>query len=173
MKLCFLSILIVVISPWHSLVIKGYLLPSNRSHLSRGLLFVKSRSSQKVNILQNQAAYDKIPTSDNDGRSCDERRGRKTEETKKEITAGTLNLIKAMAGTGILGLPMGVAKTSDFKTSIIPAIALMSILGAVSAYTFILYGRLVHASQAKTLGELWEKKMDKNSGMNEILFRCF
>ena len=83
---------------------------------------------------------------------------------KKEVMAGTLNLIKAMAGTGILALPMGVAKTSDFRTSILPAIAVMSILGAISAYTFSLYGRLVHTSQAKSLGELWEKKMSKNSG---------
>lgn len=98
---------------------------------------------------------------------------KKSEDTKKEIVAGTLNLIKAMAGAGILALPMGVAKSSDFEASIIPAIALISILGAISAYTFSLYGRVIHASQARTLGELWGKKMDKKSGTNKTLFRYF
>eukprot|EP00536_Pseudo-nitzschia_multiseries_P011585 jgi/Psemu1/243924/estExt_Genewise1.C_4040012 len=68
-----------------------------------------------------------------------------------------------MAGAGILALPMGVAKSSDFKSGIYPALLLMSVLGGVSAYTFSLYGRLIHASQSKTLGELWEKLVDKNS----------
>ena len=69
-----------------------------------------------------------------------------------------------MAGSGVLALPSGLAATSDFKISLLPAIVLMFILGGISAYTFTLYGRLVHDSQAKTLGELWEKKKDKNSG---------
>jgi hypothetical protein len=175
MKRSFLYMLVVVLSPRHSFVIMGYVLPSKQLHLSRGLLLVKNISSHKItktNILLKRAANDKtISTSDD----YQPRRGgstrRKSEDTKKEIVVGTLNLIKAMAGTGILALPMGVAKSSDFKASIIPAIALMSILGAVSAYTFSLYGRLIHASQAKTLGELWEKKMDKNSGTNENVFR--
>lgn len=85
------------------------------------------------------------------------------QKNRKNVMVGTLNLIKAMAGTGILALPMGVAKSSDFKASIIPAIALMSILGVTSAYTFMLYGRLIHDCQAKSLGELWEKKMNKKS----------
>ena len=91
-----------------------------------------------------------------------------TQKSRKNVMVGTLNLIKAMAGTGILALPMGVAKSSDFKASIIPAIALMFTLGCTSAYTFILYGRLIHDCQAKSLGELWEKKMNKNSGTNEF-----
>jgi hypothetical protein len=158
-------------------VITGYVLPSKQLHLARGLLLVKNISSHKItktNILLNCATTDKKISSSDDYRP---RRGGikkiKSEDTKKEIVAGTLNLIKAMAGTGILALPMGVAKSSDFKASIIPAIALMSILGAISAYTFSLYGRLLHASQARTLGELWEKNMDKKSGTKKTVFRCF
>lgn len=41
--------------------------------------------------------------------------------------------------------------------------ALISFLGVLSAYTFSLYGRLVHLSQAKSLGELWEKEKGKKS----------
>jgi sodium-coupled neutral amino acid transporter 11 len=52
---------------------------------------------------------------------------------------------------------------SDYKGSLIPAVILMAALGGISAYTFAMYGRLVHSSQAKSLGELWEKKKDKRS----------
>lgn len=164
MKRRCLYIVLVTLLPRHFFVIKGYLLPPKQLYLSRRLLLVKNISLQKFskanNLLLNSAADDNTIST---GQDLGGRKRRKHVNTNKEVIAGTLNLIKAMAGTGILALPMGVAKFSDFKTSIIPAIALMSILGGVSAYTFILYGRLVHASKAKTLGELWEKKMDKNS----------
>ncbi|KAL3904620.1 MAG: hypothetical protein SGILL_009995, partial [Bacillariaceae sp.] len=82
---------------------------------------------------------------------------------KSKVNAVTFNLIKAIAGSGVLALPSGLAAMSDFKMSLVPALGLMTVLGGVSAYTFALYGRLVHASQAKSLGELWEKKKDKRS----------
>jgi hypothetical protein len=141
--------------------------PSRKPPLSRGLLIVNKKSQETtcISSLLHRAANGRTISASDDNR---QRRGgketRKSEDNKEEIVAGTLNLIKAMVGTGILALPMGVAKSSDFKTSIIPAIALMSTLGVISAYTFILYGRLVHASQAQTLGELWETNMDKKSG---------
>ena len=165
--------LIVLVGPWHFFMVKGYLLPSSQLHFSRGMLLTSSQIITKANILVNHATNDKVMSTSDDYRQPRDTRKRITRGgNKKEIMAGTLNLIKAMAGTGILALPMGVAKSSDFKTSIIPAIALMWILGVVSAYTFTLYGRLVHVSQAKTLGGLWEKMIDKNSGMNKIiLFR--
>jgi sodium-coupled neutral amino acid transporter 11 len=52
---------------------------------------------------------------------------------------------------------------SDYKKSLVPSLILMVALGGISAYTFAMYGRLVHASQAKSLGELWEKKKGKRS----------
>ena len=163
--------LIAMLSPWRSVVTKGYLLPSKKFHLSRGFSCKISNAS----ILFNRAANERVSNNSSDS-NRDHHIERKTieiGENKKEILVGTLNLIKAMAGTGILALPYGVGRSSDFKTSIIPAIALMSVLGVISAYTFILYGRLIHASQAKTLGELWGKKMDKNSGMNHFYVRWF
>jgi len=116
MKCSFLYLIIVILSSRHFLVIKGYLLPSKQLHLSRGLLHVKNTSSQKftqANILLHRAANDKT-ISTTDGYRGGRKRPKK-EDTKKGIMAGTLNLIKAMAGTGILALPMGVAKSSDFK----------------------------------------------------------
>ena len=177
MKHSFLLTLTVILSPpciWisrHIFVIEGFILPSERLQLSRRSLLAKHISSKKnIQSTISLNCADKDETISNGGDYRRPRGGRKSESAKREIKAGTFNLIKALAGTGILALPMGVAKSSDFKTSIIPAIVLMTILGGVSAYTFTLYGRLIHASQAKTLGELWEKKMDKNSGMDKSFF---
>jgi solute carrier family 38 (sodium-coupled neutral amino acid transporter), member 11 len=48
-------------------------------------------------------------------------------------------------------------------SSLVPAVALICVLGALSAYTFGLYGRLIHASQAKTMGDVWGKIKGKSS----------
>ena len=147
------------------------MLPSKQLRLSN---HASTRKIPEANKLQHLASNEKTPndTSDDYRQLPSESKTTEIRDNKKEILIGTLNLIKAMAGTGILALPMGVAKSSDFKTSIVPAIALMSALGVTSAYTFILYGRLIHASKAKTLGELWEKNMDKKSGMHQVCFFC-
>eukprot|EP00535_Pseudo-nitzschia_heimii_P000308 CAMPEP_0197186452 /NCGR_PEP_ID=MMETSP1423-20130617/13953_1 /TAXON_ID=476441 /ORGANISM="Pseudo-nitzschia heimii, Strain UNC1101" /LENGTH=524 /DNA_ID=CAMNT_0042637777 /DNA_START=9 /DNA_END=1580 /DNA_ORIENTATION=+ len=180
MKLNLLHTPLVLLLSQQLFVIRGYILPSNHLALSRTLIPVKNSFSQQFTqtIASRNLAHDdkRIPTRDDYLEPSDNRKSRKKGGNKNQITAGTLNLIKAMLGTGILALPMGVAKTSDFRTSIIPAIALMWILGAISAYTFSLYGRLVHASQAKTLGDLWEKMMGKNSAWLVSIFSltfCF
>jgi amino acid permease len=80
---------------------------------------------------------------------------------KGKLSAVTFNLIKAIAGSGVLALPSGVAARSDYGCSLLPAVGLMIALGGVSAYTFAMYGRLVHACQAKSLGEIWEKIKNK------------
>jgi hypothetical protein len=82
---------------------------------------------------------------------------------KSKVNAVTFNLIKAIAGSGVLALPSGLAAMSDYAGSLIPALGLMTVLGGISAYTFAMYGRLVHVSQAKSLGELWEKLKSKQS----------
>ena len=46
---------------------------------------------------------------------------------------------------------------------LVPASALLLILGAFSAYTFQLYGRLAHETQAKNMVELWEITKGKRS----------
>lgn len=87
----------------------------------------------------------------------------KSTRTSSKVNAATFNLIKAIAGSGVLALPSGLAAMSDYEGSLVSAILLMTGLGVVSAYTFALYGRLVHASQARSLGELWKKTKGENS----------
>lgn len=82
---------------------------------------------------------------------------------KSKVNTVTFNLIKAISGSGVLALPSGLAVMSDHPSSLVPAIGLMTVMGGISGYTFALYGRLVHASQAKSLGELWEKKKNNRS----------
>jgi hypothetical protein len=55
----------------------------------------------------------------------------RSEDTKgkNKVNAGTFNLIKAMLGSGCLALPSGLAALSDYKTTLIPAIVLLSLLG--------------------------------------------
>lgn len=60
--------------------------------------------------------------------------------------------------------------------SLLPALAILTVLGAFSAYTFGLYGRLVHSTQAKSLGEIWERVKGRKSSwiisLSSMVF-CF
>jgi hypothetical protein len=87
----------------------------------------------------------------------------KSSSSSGKVSAATFNLIKAIAGSGVLALPSGLAAMSDYESSLVSAILLMTGLGVVSAYTFALYGRLVHKTQARSLGELWKKIKGENS----------
>lgn len=71
------------------------------------------------------------------------------------IAGPTFGVIKTMVGSGMLALPSGLAAVTNYKAGLWPAHALLVSLGVVSAYTFSLYGRLTHATQAKSLGEIW------------------
>jgi len=102
------------------------------------------------------------------------------------ILSTTFNLVKTIAGSGILALPSGIAATSDFKDRYVesalplrlydrrpnslhitarlaPALAIMVGLGAISAYTFILYGRSLNVHKSHSLGELWKKEKGERS----------
>mmetsp|Transcript_33703 Transcript_33703/g.79479 ORF Transcript_33703/g.79479 Transcript_33703/m.79479 type:complete len:531 (-) Transcript_33703:811-2403(-) len=159
-----LSLIVILLRcTWISRYISGldgFNLPSNRL-LYDGVLHAKRNFS--VRPTAGDSALNCAATNDGGQMKSLSNETTKRKKSEKAINAGTLNLVKAMAGTGILALPMGVAKSTDFKSGVYPAILLMSVLGGVSAYTFGLYGRLIHASQAKTLGQLWEKEVDKNS----------
>lgn len=73
------------------------------------------------------------------------------------IAGPTFGVIKAMVGSGLLALPSGLAAVTDYPGGLGPAHALLVGLGVISAYTFSLYGRLTHATQGKSLAEIWSK----------------
>jgi len=86
----------------------------------------------------------------------------KTNDGASSVASTTFNVMKAMLGSGVLALASGLAAVSDQKSMIIPANILFLVLGALSAYTFALYGRLCHATGAKSLGEIWKRVYDTN-----------
>jgi Transmembrane amino acid transporter protein len=85
------------------------------------------------------------------------------------VAGVTFNVVKAMLGTGMLALPMGLATISNYQSALLPASLLMVTLALLSAYTFALYGRLAHALQPPqkqpplTLGEIW-RTLGKQNG---------
>ena len=57
-------------------------------------------------------------------------------EEGASVAASTVNLVKSIVGAGVLALPAGVAAFSDAGPALWPATALITALGAASAYSF-------------------------------------
>jgi len=79
--------------------------------------------------------------------------------------SGTLNLVKSIVGAGVLALPAGVAAfaTQGQQVAIIPASILMIILGAASAYSFSLLGRLCGGAATDSYREAWARIVGKDT----------
>jgi Transmembrane amino acid transporter protein len=52
------------------------------------------------------------------------------------------NLVKAIVGVGVLSLPAGIAAFGNAPSSLVPALALITIIGILSGYGFSLIGRV-------------------------------
>jgi sodium-coupled neutral amino acid transporter 11 len=100
------------------------------------------------------------------------------------IPMASFNLIKGAVGSGVLSLPAGVAAIGDVKSAIIPASSILFTLGAISAYTFHLLGRLTVVAnneassniKVTSIGQLWEKEVGASSSWlisAAIFLTCF
>jgi len=58
------------------------------------------------------------------------------------VGVSTVNLFKGIVGAGVLSLPNGVAKFSDSRSGLVPALLIAGCLGAFSAYSFWSIGRM-------------------------------
>ena len=65
-----------------------------------------------------------------------------SESTGSSIAASTVNLVKAIVGSGVLSLPVGIAAFSSSRKALIPALAMISVIGTLSAYCFATVGRV-------------------------------
>lgn len=74
------------------------------------------------------------------------------------------NLVKNIAGAGVLSLPAGIAAFSDAKGAALPACALVGALGMLSCYTFVLIGRLCEMTKTQTYKEAVSKSMGDTPG---------
>ena len=81
------------------------------------------------------------------------------EEGKSSMQAATFNLVKAIVGAGVLSLPAGVAAFADEKSAVLPAVALVSFAGFLSAYNFSLIGRLCAFTGATSYANVWERSI--------------
>ncbi|CAM9390153.1 unnamed protein product, partial [Phaeothamnion confervicola] len=73
------------------------------------------------------------------------------------MTSSVFNLVKNIMGAGMLSLPAGVAAFSDAKSSILPATAIIAVLGTISAYTFSLIGRSCSETAAESYEQSWAR----------------
>tara|TARA_B100000513_G_scaffold158315_1_gene75984 strand:- start:230 stop:841 length:612 start_codon:yes stop_codon:yes gene_type:complete len=69
--------------------------------------------------------------------------------------SSVVSMAKNIVGSGVLALSAGVAAFSSRKIALLPASALLLVLGAVSAYSFSLIARVGDAVGAETYTEVW------------------
>ena len=82
------------------------------------------------------------------------------------------NLVKSIVGAGVLSLPYGVAAFGNAPSALIPAVALIALMGTLSAYTFGLIGRVCQKTNTDSYAAAWDATVGKQSSPL-IAFSCF
>jgi amino acid permease len=82
------------------------------------------------------------------------------------------NLVKSIVGAGVLSLPYGVAVFGNAPSALVPAISLIALMGALSAYTFGLIGRVCQRTNTNSYAEAWDASVGKKWAPL-IAFSCF
>eukprot|EP00526_Cylindrotheca_closterium_P012216 CAMPEP_0113641052 /NCGR_PEP_ID=MMETSP0017_2-20120614/21550_1 /TAXON_ID=2856 /ORGANISM="Cylindrotheca closterium" /LENGTH=463 /DNA_ID=CAMNT_0000552373 /DNA_START=24 /DNA_END=1415 /DNA_ORIENTATION=- /assembly_acc=CAM_ASM_000147 len=101
-------------------------------------------------------------------RGGDQNQGGGTATIPNEV----FNLIKSIVGAGVLSLPAGVAAFGNAPSAIAPAALLIGAMGAISAYTFGLIGRVCRKTNTMSYAEAWDVSVGKKSSFI-IAFSCF
>mmetsp|Transcript_11598 Transcript_11598/g.17843 ORF Transcript_11598/g.17843 Transcript_11598/m.17843 type:complete len:491 (-) Transcript_11598:132-1604(-) len=73
------------------------------------------------------------------------------------------NLVKGIVGSGVLGLPAGIAAYGNAPSAVMPAVALIALIGCFSAYGFSLIGRVCSYTGAVSYTDAWSKSVSKES----------
>ena len=71
------------------------------------------------------------------------------------MSTSVANLFKAIVGSGVLSLPVGIAAFSTSPSALKIALGMMAVIGVISAYCFTMVGRVVEATGTNTWGEAW------------------
>lgn len=69
------------------------------------------------------------------------------------------NLVKNIVGAGVLSLPAGIATFGNAPSAVLPAAALIAIIGGISGYCFSLIGRVCSYTGAKSYREAWAESI--------------
>mmetsp|Transcript_14403 Transcript_14403/g.20423 ORF Transcript_14403/g.20423 Transcript_14403/m.20423 type:complete len:501 (+) Transcript_14403:59-1561(+) len=69
------------------------------------------------------------------------------------------NLVKSIVGAGVLSLPAGIAAFGNAPSAVIPAVALICIIGGFSAYGFSLIGRVCSYTGGQSYRGAWSESV--------------
>ena len=79
------------------------------------------------------------------------------------ISASTINLVKAIMGSGVLSLPVGVGTFSSSPSAIVLAYGITAFIAAISAYLFSMVARVCEETESTSWGEAWSKTVGASS----------
>ena len=79
------------------------------------------------------------------------------------VTELIFNLIKGIVGAGVLSLPAGIAAWGSAPSAVIPAVALIAIIGALSGYGFALIGRCCAYTNTESYRDAWSATVSEKS----------
>lgn len=79
------------------------------------------------------------------------------------ILQEVFNLVKAIVGAGVLALPAGIASFGNAPSAMVPAVALITVIGILSGYGFALIGRTCALTGAKSFREAWSASLSEKS----------
>jgi amino acid permease len=88
------------------------------------------------------------------------------------IPSEVFNLVKSIAGAGLLSLPYGVAAFGNAPSALIPALSLIGVMGILSGYTFQLIARTCRLTNTKSYAAAWDATVGPKSAPL-IAFSCF
>lgn len=92
------------------------------------------------------------------------------------VSSEIFNLVKSIVGAGVLSLPAGIAAFGNAPSAVLPAMALIIIIGAFSAYGFSLIGRVCASTSATSYREAWDKTVGQSTSWITAFsstFSCF
>jgi len=71
------------------------------------------------------------------------------------VTQLIFNLVKGIVGAGVLSLPAGIAAYASAPSGYVPAVGLIAVLGAMSAYGFAIIGRCCAYTNTRSYRDAW------------------
>jgi amino acid permease len=94
-----------------------------------------------------------------------------TVKNELQVSGGTatipneiFNLVKGIVGVGVLSLPAGIAAFGNGKSAVVPALALIIIMGSLSGYGFAIIGKVCAYTGATSYREAWNRSVSPKTG---------
>lgn len=131
-------------------------IPKCRRYL-RNFRSKSSHDTRDISLTASYAASEPFPSEEQESESISIDSSTTPKGATNSVAGATFSLMKAILGSGILALPAGLSAITDHPNMLWPANAILITLGALSAYTFSLYGRLAYLTGTQSLAEMWQR----------------